>query len=118
MVMSSNRQPLLPSLVQFGLFATSFIPLFILIILRQFTDNSSKLRWGGLSRESVFLFFRLFGVSFGLAVISIIGLFILYRTMRNLESHQLGGFPVYIRDVRNRNAESISYIGTYIIPFL
>jgi len=116
--MQRVRQHLLPQRVRFALFATSFMPLFVLIILRQVSDNVEHLAWGGLTLKSVLAFVRFFGISVGLGVISLIGAFFLAITLRNLHERSSQGSPISVVDVRNRNAESISYIGTYIIPFM
>lgn len=117
--MPDTRQNILPGRVRFALFSTSFTPLFLLIILRQVTDTWGDLRWAGITLDGVETFFRYYGISAGLSVISLTGSLFLFFTLQNLR-RTIGnnGVPVQIVDVKNRNSESISYIGTYIIPFL
>lgn len=116
--MRNERHHLLPKRVRFALFTTSYVPLFTLIILRQAGANTKYLSYGGINTEAFLRLLKHFGVSVALITLMGVGLFFLVLTMRNLERQQLKGFPVAIKEVRNRNAESISYIGTYIIPFL
>jgi hypothetical protein len=91
----------------------------VLIILRQLTDNAPKLHWGGFNTDAVVLFLRSYGISLVLAAVGSVGAAMLWVSLRNIRRSALtNGIPVQITEVRNRNAESISYIGTYIIPFL
>ena len=38
---------------KFALFVSSYLPLFILVILRQLSDNYNYLHWGGISINSI-----------------------------------------------------------------
>lgn len=108
----------LRGVAQFVLFATSYIPLFILIAFKQISDNSSFLFWGGFSLDSIDLFFRNFGLASFAILISIVG-YIGYKwTFKNLERISPNGENITIIDVDNKNSESIGYISTYIVPFL
>ena len=116
---TTDRRHMLHHSVRFALFATSYLPLFVLIILRQLTDNAPKLRWGGFHADAVTLFLRSYGISLVLTAVGAMGAVMLWVSLRNIRRSALtNGVPVQITEVRNRNAESISYIGTYIIPFL
>lgn len=59
-----------------------------------------------------------FGLSAVLILITIVGLFGYYHTMRNIGDIAKNGTPVRVLDVKNKNSDSIGYIATYIIPFL
>jgi hypothetical protein len=113
----SKRNFLKPGF-QFALFTTSYFPLFFLIILKQLFANSEKLKFGGFNYEAIILFIKHFGLSSILSIISIVGFIGLYFGLQNLNDRAENGFNVSIEDVKNKNSESISYIGTYIIPFL
>ncbi len=82
------------------------------------SENSEYLHWAGFT----FYGFKLFVVKFGLSVIlifiSIVGWFGYNQTLGNIEDVAKNGFPVVIKDVKNKNSEAIGYIATYIIPFL
>ncbi len=113
----SQRNFLKPGF-QFALFTTSYFPLFFLIIIKQIFANHSKLKFGGISFETITMFVKHFGLSAILSLISLVGFIGLFFGLRNLNRKAENGFNVNIKDVRNKNSESISYIGTYIIPFL
>ncbi|HCM20983.1 MAG TPA: hypothetical protein DIC46_09485 [Porphyromonadaceae bacterium] len=103
---------------QFVLFATSYIPLFILIAFKQISENISFLTWGGLNIDSTIICVQKFGLSILSIAISIIG-FIGYKwTFQNLEKVSPNGDNVTIVKIDNKNSESIGYIATYIVPFL
>ena len=95
----------LRGVAQFVLFATSYIPLFILIAFKQISDNSSFLFWGGFSLDSIDLFFRNFGLASFAILISIVG-YIGYKwTFKNLERISPNGENITIIDVDNKNSE-------------
>lgn len=58
---------------QFTLFITSYIPLFLLIIFKQFYTNYMFLNWGGFSLQNINSFLQKFGLSTILICIGIFG---------------------------------------------
>ncbi|MCU7549323.1 hypothetical protein OCK74_09365 [Chitinophagaceae bacterium LB-8] len=102
----------------FTLFITSYIPLFALVIFRQFYNNWEFLHWGGLSIDSLHVFVKKFGVSTVLLMLSVIGLLGYFITFSNIRANAANGALVLLKDVKNKNSEAIGYIATYIIPFL
>jgi hypothetical protein len=108
----------LHGLAQFALFVSSYLPLFILIIARQVSENWKYLNWSGLSSENLNVFALKFGLSSILIFVSIVGLFGYWQTLGNIEEVAKNGNPVTVKDVKNKNSEAIGYIATYIIPFL
>jgi len=102
----------------FSLFATSYIPLFILIGLKQTLVNISFLDWGGLSIEAIVICLQKFGLTILVFLISVFGLFGCKFIFNNLEKDSINGDNVTVINVNNKNSESIGYIATYIIPFL
>lgn len=102
----------------FVLFITSYIPLFGLLILRQIKQNIDYLNFGGFSQENVFLAFRKFGLSGFLFLVAIFGYIGLKFLLTNLKTKKSNGELIKIVDVENKNNESISYISTYIVPFI
>ncbi|UFH47361.1 hypothetical protein LNP27_04820 [Flavobacterium galactosidilyticum] len=102
----------------FVLFITSYIPLFGLLILRQIKQNIDYLNFGGISQESIFLAFRKFGLSGFLLLVAVFGYIGLKFLLTNLDTKKSNGELVKIVDVENKNNESISYISTYIVPFI
>ncbi|WP_343606161.1 hypothetical protein [Fluviicola sp.] len=102
----------------FSLFVSSYLPLFVLIAIKQISDNYHFIYWGGFSLEAIRTFLEKFGLSALLVIVSIIGFLGFKFTFRNLESVAENGQPVVVSNVRNKSGEAIGYIATYIIPFL
>ena len=67
---------------KFALFVSSYLPLFILVILRQLSDNYNYLHWGGISINSIKIFLSFFGLSSVLTLVSILGIIGLYNTLK------------------------------------
>lgn len=105
-------------IAQFALFVTSYFPLFALIILRQVFENYDYMNYAGFEWVYIKVFLFKFGLSIILTVVSVVGLFGYWKTLGNIEEVAENGRPVKIKDVKNKNNESIGYIATYIIPFL
>lgn len=103
---------------QFVLFVTSYIPLFLLICLKQIYGNKEFLCWGGINLDSISIYFQKFGLSTFLIILSLFGLIGCYWLFNNLEKDSKNGENVTIKEISNRNSESIGYIATYIVPFL
>jgi hypothetical protein len=114
-VVSQNQ---LHSSAQFALFITSYLPLFVLISLRQFGLNINYFSWAGINKTSLLVFASKFGLAFFLTLLSIFGFIGYLSTFKNLKHNSSNGFPVVIADLQNKNSESIGYIATYLIPFL
>ena len=102
----------------FVLFITSYIPLFILLILRQLKQNEDILHFNGMSRDSILCFFESFWLTIILSLLSIYGLIGVKILFYNLDRAIDNGDLVKIIDVENKNAETIAYISTYIVPFM
>jgi hypothetical protein len=115
---TKNNMNNLHGLAQFVLFISSYLPLFLLIIVRQVSENSFFLHWGGFTYLAIKILVIKFGLSFILCFTSLFGLFGYWKTLRNIEEVSKNGKPVIIKDVKNKNSEAIGYIATYIIPFL
>ncbi|MDQ8015157.1 MAG: hypothetical protein REI96_22110 [Flavobacterium nitrogenifigens] len=103
---------------EFVLFITSYLPLFILIVFKQFSENTQYLYWGGLKFENLLVFITKFGFSTLLLITSFISLIGCKLLFSNFEKNINNGENVTLVDVKNRNSESIGYIATYIIPFI
>lgn len=114
----TGARPLLPKRVVFGFFATSYLPLFLLVIMRQLSENVGPYHAAPISVASLLVFVRAFGMATVLGVLALAGSTALYLTLRNFNAATDSGLSVVVTDVKNRNHESISYISTYIIPFL
>lgn len=113
-----NNKKKLFGIAEFVLFITSYIPLFILLIFKQVSENFEYLHLGGFTIESLVTFFKKFGFSSFLIIISIFSLIGCYLLFYNFNKNINNGENVTLIDVKNRNSESIGYIATYIIPFI
>lgn len=112
------RKARLNNIAIFVLFLTSYIPLFGLLIIRQIKQNFVFLNFGGFNKESIIIAFEKFGLSYLFFLISIFGYIGIKFLLDNLEKRKTNGELVKIIEVENKNSESISYISTYIIPFI
>ena len=57
----------------FSLFITSYVPLFAIVIGKQIKEGWNYLCWGGWNREALICFFKHFGMSAVLVVVSVVG---------------------------------------------
>jgi hypothetical protein len=114
--MKNKKANELYSITKLALFATSYSPLFILIIIKQVYDNWGFFYFGGLTEEAIKCFCSNFFVSailFIFLLFGIIGCFLFLSRQKKKT-----GDSVVITEVNNKNSESIGYIATYIIPFI
>lgn len=117
--MVDTRRQGLKGGARLALFLVSYVPLFLILIIQQLYKYSEYLRWGGLDSESVFRFVKYFGAVSVLTTASLLGLIGLWLLIRNVSRRaQLSGDAVTIVDIENKNSESISYLFTYVIPFV
>lgn len=100
------------------LFISSYIPLFVLLILRQIKQNSDYLSLGDFKIEAVVLFFNKFSLSLFLIFVIIYGLIGIYILLNNYDKNIDNGDLVSVKKIENKNSESIAYISTYIVPFV
>jgi hypothetical protein len=108
----------LTNIATFVLFVTSYIPLFGLLILRQIKQNTEFLNFGGFQSVNLLTAIEKFGLSYFFLSVSVFGFIGLKFLLINLENKKSNGELVKITEVENKNSESISYISTYIIPFI
>jgi hypothetical protein len=102
----------------FVLFATSYTPLFILVIAKQIFENYAFLTWGGLNFDALSLCIQKFGLTIFLTIISVFGFWGYKMTFKQIEKDSTNGDNVTVTNVDNKNSDSIGYIATYIMPFL
>lgn len=114
-----NRKAGLKIGARLTLFLVSYMPLFIIMIFGQFYKYSEYLNWGGFSLDSLLVFTKYFGAATLLIILSVYGAVGLRILLTNIERRaKVNGVLVRIDDVENKNSESISYLFTYIIPFV
>lgn len=101
------------------LFLVSYMPLFVIMVFGQFYKYSNFLNWGGFNWDSLLFFMKYFGAATVLIILSIYGAVGLKVLLINIERRaKTNGNLVKIDDIENKNSESISYLFTYIIPFV
>lgn len=101
----------------FSLFATSYIPLFAIVIVKQVKDGWAYMYWGGWHKEALICFLSHFGMSCFLVVLSAVGMVGINVLFQNLKKNLANGQVVKVTKISNRNSEAVGYIATYIVPF-
>lgn len=100
------------------LFLTSYSPLFVCIIVRQLYYNRSFLHFAGFNKTGILCLLQKFGLSIFLGFLLALVILGTIIFIKNLRSISKNGNNVTVKSISNKNAESIGYIATYIIPFL
>ena len=102
-----------------SLFIVAYLPLFMIMCFVQVYNYSDYLHWKGINLESVTLFFKHFGAVSILMSLSFFGLLGFFIFLMNVKRRcKTSGRTVRIIDIENKNNESISYLFTYVIPFV
>ena len=112
----SNKLPLLTRLI---LFVSSYVPLFVIIVLKQVLEHQQYLHFGGFSPQAVTTFFEKFLVSALLLPISLAGIvgLVFFTTSMKIRLERSGD-RIEIKKIQNKNNESIGYVATYLVPFM
>lgn len=114
-----ERRYELKSGAKLTLFLVSYIPLFLIMCFTQLYEYRDHLSWGGLSSEAILDYVRHFGAVTVLICMSVFGLVGLRFLLPNIQRRaKSSGNLVKVIDIENKNSESISYLFTYIIPFV
>lgn len=113
-----TRENRFVGLAPFVLFLSSYLPLFLLIIVRQCISNVDYMHWVGISHESVFNLVKYFGVSILCIIFAVFGLYGTFRTFKRLDEKVDNGNIVKVEEVTSINDEPLAYLATYIIPIL
>ena len=100
------------------LFLTSYSPLFVCIIVRQLYYNRSFLHFVGFDKIDILCLLQKIGLSIFLGFLLVFVTLLTIIFIKNLRSISKNGNNVTVKSISNKNAESIGYIATYIIPFL
>lgn len=99
-------------------FLSSYLPLFVLIVIRQVYENRDFLSWGGFDDEAVKCMVKCFGMSIICIVVSVIGIIGTILVFKNLRNQVESGHTYRISEVSSMNDEPLAYIATYIIPIM
>lgn len=102
----------------FALYVTSYIPLFLIVMMKQVRANWEFMHWGGLTKTCIYCFLSKFGMSCFLGLLSIVGILGIIVLIHNLRANLPNGKVVSVVKINNRNSEAIGYIASYIVPFL
>jgi len=105
--------------VRFSLFVTSYFPLFLILIFRQLFVYCEYLNWGGFSLENLAVYLKYFGAVSLFTLMTIFAIIGLIIFLYNIEDRtSLNGEIVKVAEIENKNNESITYLFTYIMPFV
>lgn len=101
-----------------ALFLSSYLPLFIIVVVRQVYANYSFLSWGGFNLKAVCCMFRYFGMTLFCILLSVVGIIGTILVFINLQHRVESGYTYRIAEVTSMNDEPLAYIATYIIPIM
>lgn len=100
------------------LFLSSYLPLFLIIIIRQMITNAEFLEWGGFNIEAIICMVRNFGMSIFCFLLSIFGSIGTYLLFNNLNHNVENGQIYKLVESSSINDEPLAYMATYIIPLM
>lgn len=116
--MASNNPHLLKQPALFALFCLSYLPLFILLILKVCLANKTYLHFGGFNQEALLIFLKEFGFVLMLILLIIYSLIGTSITLKQIARKKNNAYPVTISSIKPKNEEALSYLGSYVIPLL
>ncbi|EAA0680655.1 hypothetical protein DKP45_16235 [Salmonella enterica subsp. diarizonae] len=101
------------------LFLVSYMPLFLIMTVNQLYKKKDYLHWGGMHKEAFAVYVENFGAITVIILLVLFGVMGLVLLLSNMEERvENDGDLVKIIDIENKNSESISYLFTYLLPFL
>ncbi|EKO3566844.1 hypothetical protein P0E95_003224 [Vibrio metschnikovii] len=104
---------------RFSLFIVSYLPLFFIMCFTQVYTYREHLYWGGFNGKALYNFIKYFGAVSVIIIVSVFGLIGLIVLLKNVKRRcATSGREVKILDIENKNSESITYLFTYLIPFV
>jgi len=115
----NDRQANLKTGARFTLFIVSYLPLFGIMAFSQLYTYRQYLNWGGFNEDNIYQFVEYFGAVSVLIILSLVGLVGLLFLLKNMDRRtETNGDLITVVDIENKNSESISYLFTYLIPFV
>lgn len=114
--MKTHRINNLSALAPFSLFLLSYIPLFVILALRQITSNYEFLHWGGWSLDALICMLNNFGVASLCIALIAFGVLGRWAVFYNIEKYVGNGTTITIQSISGGNDEVIAYLATYILP--
>lgn len=113
-IASELRKP-----IKFCLFAASYAPLFLLIVLRRLYEGRKFLHWAGFHKSTLLIAAREFWLVYFLLTTILISSLILVHFLNNFPQQiKQNGSRIKVEDINNKNSEAIGYISTYLVPML
>lgn len=112
---NKQGQPKLHLLTQLVLYSSSYLPLSLLLLIRNCIIEKisiTKLIKISLIQGSLYIL-----TTFVLLCMSILGSLGLWCFIKQMKKDVNNGFPYKVVEVYSKKAETIGYIATYIIPF-
>lgn len=100
------------------LFLSSYVPLFLLIAVRQLLSNTEFLIWGGMNFEAFKCLVSHFGMAIICLFLTLYGLWGTHVTFKNLSDKVENGNIVKITEISSMNDEPLAYMATYIVPIM
>jgi hypothetical protein len=116
--MALNNPHLLKRHSLFAMFCLSYLPLFLLLIIKVLVANKEFLHFAGFKKEFVLTFFERFGFVLLLVLLSIYAVIGTKLTIRKIYQKKGNAFPVTISSIKPKNEEALSYLASYVIPLL
>lgn len=114
-----RRRNRLTSVVRSCLFLLSYSPLFLIISIREVHRNKEYLHWGGINKDALIVYLQKFLFPTVLILLILLAVFGVKLFLSNMDERiSTNGVKVKVCGIDNRNNETVSYLATYIIPFL
>lgn len=102
-----------------SLFIVSYSPLFLIMTFCQLYKHHEYLHCKEINKESIICFIKYFGFISFIMVITILGTIGLIIFLINISRRcAINGDVVTVVDIENKNNESLTYLFTYILPFV
>ena len=97
-------------------FLSSYMPLFLILSIKEIKKHFDYLHFGGFNREGFYNFFKFFlfpSIFIFLSVIALIGT---YFTIKHLIKDSVNGKYVTIKTCKNNSSDFITYFSSYLFP--
>lgn len=101
-----------------ALFLSSYMPLFIIMSLRQLWFNSEFLSWGGITWDAIMTMFEKFGMAIICAWCAVVGIIGSYFVFKFIQTDAKNGDNIIVKSISNMNDEPLAYLATYIVPIM
>ena len=100
------------------LFLSSYMPLFLLIAIRQIITNFNVVTWEGDNMHLVLILLKNYGMATICISLALYGLWGTHVTFKHIDEKVENGNIVKITEISSMNDEPLAYVATYIIPIM